>query len=107
MRKTNQISKTWKLVRAIYISTIYAVYNHGFHAKKKKKKKKKHTENHFDGVASTRVASTCNRTKINHHWLNQLQTLHTLLTKRLWGSSETLGVAQGNFGLISLSHSLA
>ena len=54
-----------------------------------------------------RVASTCNRPKINHHSLNQLQTLHSLLTKRLWGSSETPGVAQGNFGLISLSHSLA
>ena len=26
---------------------------------------------------STKVASTCNRTKINHHRLNHLQTLHT------------------------------
>ena len=55
-------------------------------------------------------ASTHNRTKTNHHWLNHLQTLHTLncatsLVVGLRGRSKTLGATKGNIELTSLPHS--
>ena len=51
---------------------------------------------------SPRVESTPNRKKTNHHWLNNLQPIHTTLnyatslTVGLRGSSHTLGVTQEN-----------
>ena len=58
---------------------------------------------------SLRVASNSNQTKTNHHWLNHLQTLHTLyyatsLMVGLSGSSQTPAVTKGTLALTSLSH---
>ena len=65
---------------------------------------------HFASITHQPVASTPNRTKTNHCWLNHLQTLHTLnyvtlLVVGLRGSSQTPGVAKGKLQLISFPHS--
>ena len=63
---------------------------------------------------SPKEASTSNRTKINHHLLNHLQTLHTHTHTLNYatsqavgprGTSQTPGVAKGNLDLISFPHS--
>ena len=67
---------------------------------------------------SPRVASTSNRTKTNHHWLNHQQTIHVyththtythyvtpLAREKTEGSSRTPRITQGNLGLTSLPHS--
>ena len=53
-----------------------------------------------------------NRTKINHHWFDHLQALHTdtlnhatPLVKSLKGSSKTPGLTQENLGLNPPSYS--
>ena len=65
---------------------------------------------HFPSITHQPVASTPNRTKTNHCWLNHLQTLHTLnyvtlLAVGLRGSSQTPGVAKGKLQFISFPHS--
>ena len=52
------------------------------------------------------VASTSNRRKANHHWLNHPHTLNdaTSLAEGLRGSSHIAAVIKGNLGLTFLRH---
>ena len=58
-------------------------------------------------LTSLRVVSTPDNKKTNHHWLNHLQTLShaTLLAVGLNRSSQIPGVAKGNLGPTTFSHS--